>query len=93
MQIQSHPISPDKQSLLSKWLDEPAFDILIEVLESGRFDVQIKAATDREGAADSGHAINASERDERAREIARIILTLKEMKQQKEPFTTSTATP
>lgn len=93
MQINSAPISPDKQALLSKWLDEPAFDILIEVLESVRFDVQIEAVKAREGAADSGHAASAAYLDETARELANMVLTLTKFKQQKEPFTTSTAKP
>ena len=93
MQINSTPLPPIKQEALYRWLELPEFDTLIEILESGRFDVQMKAVKYREHGPDTRAVADAGELDERAREISRTIDTLISMKQQKEPFTISSANP
>lgn len=93
MQLQQIPLLPDKQAALEKYLADPAFDILIEVLASGRFDMQMAASQARELEADTVGAADAVKFDEVARHIARMIATLNALKDQKEPFKTTTATP
>jgi hypothetical protein len=93
MHLQRQNLSPEKQKLLEDLLNHHGFDILIEVLESGRFDMMAESATLRQYAPDEQGNKNAETVEGAARQILFIIKTLQSMKAQKEPFTTSTATP
>ena len=90
MQIQSHPLSSNKSEALSKWIDLPAFDILVEVLEQGRFDLQIEASKLREEEPDTGFHVKAAALEHQCRMIAQNIASLKLIRTQKE-FSVSTA--
>lgn len=93
MHLQSQPLSPEKQKLIDELFDHHGFDILIEVLESGRFDVMTNGAKLRQYAPDEQAHEQAKVIEGEAREISKMIDRLQAMKAQKEPFTTSTATP
>lgn len=93
MHLQSQPLSPEKEKLLDDLFNHHGFDILTEVLESGRFDLMAEGAKLRQYAPDEQAHKQAEAIEGEAREIAKMIARLSAMKKQKEPFTTSTATP
>lgn len=93
MHLQSQPLSSEKQKLIDELFDHHGFDILLEVLESGRFELMATSAALRQYAPDEQAHEQAKIIEGQAREISSMITRLVAMKAQKEPFTTSTATP
>lgn len=93
MKLQSQPLSAEKQALLEKLIADPGFDILLEVLESGKFELQVEAANLRENGVDTLGAQKAAQLDSHALVIGHMIAKLETIRKKEEPLTTSTATP
>lgn len=93
MHLQSQPLSPEKQKLLDELFNHHGFDVLIEVMETGRFQLMVEGAKLRQYSPDEQGNKNAEAIEGGARQISLMVNALASMKAQKEPFTTSTATP
>jgi hypothetical protein len=82
----------NKQIVLRRWLDDSAFNLLMEVIESVAFENEVKAA--------NSLLYSTSGMDSEAKEFVRVanlhyemISTLTKLRENKDPFTISSAKP
>jgi hypothetical protein len=92
MRIQSNPISTVKQSHIRKLLDSEGFQVLIEVLQSRAFEHEVEVAN-ASLTNTSGYELKAKDEAQKAVSTHAAVGLLIEMKNQKDNFKISTATP